>query len=216
MLFPIPMVDTINTDQEFEVSSLSQKDFYNILLTQIQNQNPLDPLKSEKIVSEILQFSNSEKMENISKDLQAILSGSKELNPYQLLGKNVIVEDNQIKIPDSGNVMLGYGIASEGSQGYIEIMDTNGNIVQRIELSSGQLQAGDYLSFQWDCVDNDGNRVATGNYTYNVIVTDADGKTINSFSETQGVVDSIRYNNNKPVMVIGGNFYDLSDILEVS
>ncbi|MBH0229276.1 flagellar hook assembly protein FlgD [Halobacillus yeomjeoni] len=73
-------------------SSLGKDDFLKILMAQIQNQNPLDPMKDKEFVSQMTQFSSLEQMTNMSQSFQAYTK-SQSLPPIiqysSLIGKEI-------------------------------------------------------------------------------------------------------------------------------
>ncbi|MCA0969137.1 flagellar hook assembly protein FlgD [Halobacillus litoralis] len=73
-------------------SSLGKDDFLKILMAQIQNQNPLDPMKDKEFISQMTQFSSLEQMTNMSQAFQSF-SQSQSLPPViqysHLIGKEV-------------------------------------------------------------------------------------------------------------------------------
>lgn len=54
---------------------LGKDDFLKILMTQIQNQNPLDPMEDKEFIAQMTQFSSLEQMTNMSQSLQSFLDG---------------------------------------------------------------------------------------------------------------------------------------------
>ncbi|MGP4075609.1 flagellar hook assembly protein FlgD [Halobacillus sp. K22] len=73
-------------------TSLGKDDFLKILMAQIQNQNPLDPMKDKEFISQMTQFSNLEQMTNMSQSMQQFLD-TQSLPPLvqysSLIGKEV-------------------------------------------------------------------------------------------------------------------------------
>ncbi|SFF70514.1 flagellar basal-body rod modification protein FlgD [Halobacillus alkaliphilus] len=73
-------------------SSLGKDDFLKILMAQIQNQNPLDPMKDKEFISQMTQFSNLEQMTNMSQSMEQFLE-TQSLPPLiqysSLIGKEV-------------------------------------------------------------------------------------------------------------------------------
>ncbi|WP_226578772.1 flagellar hook assembly protein FlgD [Halobacillus litoralis] len=85
-------------------STLGKDDFLKILMTQIQNQNPLDPMKDKEFISQMAQFSSLEQMTNMSQALQSF-TDNQSLPPLMtysgLIGKEVAFP---VVNPDTGIV----------------------------------------------------------------------------------------------------------------
>ena len=84
-------------DTALAKSGFSQQTFLELLVTQLKNQDPLNPQDSSDFVAELAQFSALEQSANMNKGIQTVL----ELSVTNLIGRNVTVLDPQ------GNVVTG-------------------------------------------------------------------------------------------------------------
>ncbi len=95
--------------------TLGRDDFLRILLTQLQNQDPISPIEDREFIAQLAQFSSLEQMTNLSREFASL---SRHINAgqlYQLLGKRVeLLVNNQ---PVTGTIS---GVTT-GSNPQIEI-----------------------------------------------------------------------------------------------
>jgi flagellar basal-body rod modification protein FlgD len=76
-------VDSINT------ASKIQMDYMKLLVTQLQNQNPLEPLDNNEMASQLAQFSQLEQLESMNSNFAQVLSTTERNYASSLIGKEV-------------------------------------------------------------------------------------------------------------------------------
>ncbi|MFP4362321.1 MAG: flagellar hook assembly protein FlgD [Spirochaetia bacterium] len=92
------MVDTYNAsinEGRMPSTELGRDDFLQILITQLQHQDPTDPMKDKEFIAQMAQFSTLEQMTNLSQDFQnvsAVLSSSQAMG---MLGQNVTITQGE-------------------------------------------------------------------------------------------------------------------------
>ncbi|MEK3699145.1 flagellar hook assembly protein FlgD [Paenibacillus sp. FSL R10-2199] len=83
-------------------STLGKDQFLKILITQLQNQDPMQPMEDKEFIAQMAQFSSVEQLMNISTQLTALNQSLGSVSG--LIGKDVTWMDIQTKLPKSGNV----------------------------------------------------------------------------------------------------------------
>lgn len=83
-------------------STLGKDQFLKILITQLQNQDPMQPMEDKEFIAQMAQFSSVEQLMNISTQLTALNQSLGSVSG--LIGKDVTWTDAQTKLPKSGNV----------------------------------------------------------------------------------------------------------------
>ncbi|MBX3440012.1 MAG: flagellar hook capping protein [Planctomycetaceae bacterium] len=71
----------------------SQQQFLQLLVTQIQNQDPLSPVKQEEFIQQLAQFSTLEGVERLNTQFADMLALQQLTNGAQLVGKSVRIDD---------------------------------------------------------------------------------------------------------------------------
>lgn len=170
----------ILTKQEYDESQLvkaageddlDRNAFLTLLTTQLQNQNPLDPMKNEAFVAQLAQFSQLEGITNMSTsldDMSGVMRSDRILAGANLVGKSVFAATGQIttdgQTPAEIEVDLPYG----ADQVDLGIYDpVSGALLRSIVVgpqSSGVMQAN------WDGRTADGREVPAGAYTIRATV----------------------------------------------
>lgn len=152
-----------NNDQKKE---LGKTEFLELLVAQLNNQNPLDPQDNGEFISQLAQFSSLEGIENLNKSMGDIISSvhsSQTLQAASLVGKNVIIPSDVTQVrtdePMTGHVLL----PESSSHVLISVYAEGGELVDRINL--GSLEKGNH-TFIWDGTNSDGEQMPDGAYSF--------------------------------------------------
>ncbi|AIQ59224.1 flagellar hook assembly protein FlgD [Paenibacillus borealis] len=94
--------DNSTTSKTTGSSTLGKDQFLKILITQLQNQDPMQPMEDKEFIAQMAQFSSVEQLMNISTQLTALNQSLGSVSG--LIGKDVTWTDAQTKLPKSGNV----------------------------------------------------------------------------------------------------------------
>jgi flagellar basal-body rod modification protein FlgD len=148
-------------------SIMTQSDFLQLLTTQLQCQDPTQPMDNSQMAAELAQFATLNATQNIQTSLQTLSSNlssnmqtAQVLSASNLVGKQVLVPSSTLNY--SGSAVGGAVNVSTPGDVVVTITDSNGNIVNSIDL--GNQQAG-LAQFSWNGTDSNGNPVANGTYS---------------------------------------------------
>jgi len=146
--------------------ALGKDAFLNLLIAQLNNQDPLAPQGNSEFIAQLAQFSQVEGLQKLDERLNALLlqqQSAQALQAASLVGKQVLLAADTAQVdtaqPFKGNVQLPLG--SERVQ--VEVYDEQGHLLRRIEL--GQQKAGE-VSFEWDGKDDEGKTLPAGKYRF--------------------------------------------------
>lgn len=198
---------------QLSTAQQSQDQFLQLLVTQIQNQNPLDPMSNEEFTSQLTQFSMLEQLESLNANVTQEMGYSQSLNNTMMLGlvgRQAVVAGDGVTVADGepGATRLdaeGPGTAT------VQVMDADGEVVRTFVRS---VDAG-WNDLTWDGRLDDGGTAEDGRYTVAVTLTDAAGGELRHQLFETGRVDSIRFENNLAVLSVNGRDYYASEIAEV-
>lgn len=163
--------------------------FLTLLMTQIKNQDPLNPLDNAQVTTQLAQLNTVNGIEKLNTTLSQLLAGYNEAQAMQaagIIGKNVMVAGNALPLTNSqavGGVMLD-GAADNVS---VTVKDSTGKVVNTENL--GARDAGSFY-FAWDGKDSTGNVLKDGSYTFTVDAT-ASGKKVTSTAMQIGTVSAV-------------------------
>ena len=218
--------DKANTD-------MGREEFLAILLAQLQNQDPLDPMDGEEFVAQLAVFSQLEQQMNTNDLLEVIASYESSINASQsmnLLGSDIKAVGSQVTIRKGESTPITY-VLPEGGDVIVKVYDDEGEVLREIDV--GYRAAGQH-EYSWDGLDDNGEQVPDGSYKIAVIgYNDNDLPMTDVTVVSQGPVTGLTFDDDGvPVLLVGsydptavdseGNPIDnrigvyLSAVLEVS
>jgi flagellar basal-body rod modification protein FlgD len=189
--------------------------FLTLLMTQIKNQDPLNPMDNAAVTTQLAQLNTVNGIEKLNTTLSQLLSGYNEAQGMQaagIIGKNVMVAGNILPLAN-GQAVGGAMLDSKADAVTLTVKNAAGKIVQTESL--GAKDAGTFY-FSWDGKDADGNKLADGNYTFTVDAT-ANGKKVTATAMQIGTVSAVARSNGGFVLDLGSlgdvAFKDVQQIL---
>ena len=216
---PTTTTQQVATNTQTAKNTLGKDDFLNLLITQMQNQDPMDPMSGSDYAAQLAQFSSLEQLTNINTSLtqsigmNSVLSSSiNNALAATFIGKDVRAAADSFQYQATGPAKLGYTLSFPAQSVTVKVYNGAGTLVKTIKGSTDQ---GDN-ALTWDGTDDNGQAVGSGAYTFQVEATDASGAVVASKSYIYGTVSGVRYKSDGTVFVIDGLEIPLSDILEIS
>ena len=197
-------------------AGMGQSDFLRLFTTQLNNQDPTDPVKNEAFVAQLAQFSQLEATTNMSTSLGALassLASNQITGSANLIGKSVSVPGGPAQLVSGQTVNATIGLP-QGADGItLQVYDSAGKLVST--QTAGPQTAGDML-FSWNGQDDTGNALPTGNYRFvaNAVVQ---GKNTTPTVSTMVSVLGVSQNADKSItlQVTGGKTIMLSDVTKI-
>ncbi len=170
--------------------ALGKDAFLKLLVTQLKNQNPLDPQDNSAFVAQLAQFSTLEGITTLNDSVNSITGNyksSQALQASSLVGRSVIVQTGNTQV-DTGKSMTGsVSVPASVSSVTVTITDKDGKTVKTIDMGS---QKAGSASFVWDGTKTDGTKAEPGSYTFKASTT-IDGKGTDLITYLPATVNSV-------------------------
>jgi flagellar basal-body rod modification protein FlgD len=148
----------------------AQNRFMTLLVTQMKNQDPLNPMDNAQITSQLAQLSTVtgiDKLNTTVNSLMGTFQSNQTLQAAGMIGHGVLAAGSNVELTSSMGI-LGVELAGPADAVKIAIKDGSGNVVRNISL--GAQEAG-VLPVQWDGKTDSGATAADGHYTFTVSAT---------------------------------------------
>mgnify|MGYP000202217515 CR=1 FL=1 len=201
--------------EDVGTKALGRDVFLQLLTTQLQYQDPLDPTDSTQFVAELAQFTQLEQTSEMNAQLTQLVEGNISLNNFgatALIGKEVQVEGGVFSLIEGSASNFSYQLSGDAEEVVIQIVDGIGDVV-RI-LTPGAQQAGIQRA-SWDGRDANGNPLPAGDYSFNISARDLAGGPVESETFSSGIVSGVLFENGVPFVTVNGGDIPASDVISV-
>ena len=144
----------------------SQDRFLKLLVTQMKNQDPLNPMDNAQVTSQMAQLSTVSGIDKLNATLQALSSSmiaSQSMQAASMIGHVVMVPGNGMDLVN-GKGSAAIDLTQPADSVSVAISDASGNVVRNMQLGS---QGSGAVPFQWDGLNDAGQLLADGSYQFN-------------------------------------------------
>lgn len=201
-----------NAGQSLPRQTVTQDDFLKLLIAQLQNQDPLQPMDNQQFAVQLATFNSLEQLIGINDklgSLQTAQGTTNQFNAASLIGKEVETSGNTLNLQGSGPAKISYQLAANAARVVVNVQDAAGALVR--QLSLGAQATGDQ-SILWDGKDATGRAVSPGIYNFEVNAFDLNGKQIQATGRIKGTVTAVNFAGREPVLEIGDVSVPLSAV----
>lgn len=144
---------------------LGQEDFLKLLVAQLKNQDPSNPVENSEFLGQIAQFSMVSGIDNLGASFDSVASSlfsQQAMQASQLVGKDILIETNTGQLTEGESLEGKLESPTAASNVKIVVEDQAGLVVRTLDL--GNIGAGSAI-FNWDGVDSEGTQAPSGSYT---------------------------------------------------
>lgn len=211
MIAPVTNSTTGSTSASGASKVAEQQDrFLKLLVTQMKNQDPLNPMDNAEITSQMAQLSTVTGIEKLNETLAAFTK-AQAFQSVGMIGHYVLAPGEFVNL-SAGSGIGGFELESAADKVTVSIFDANGNRVR--DLDMGKQEAGVSV-FQWNGKTNAGADAPEGAYTFAVSAT-LKGDTVLSEHLAVGKVTSVLMDDVGPALSVQDmGLVDLADVKQI-
>jgi len=172
---------------------LRKEDFMNLFLTQLSNQNPVDPMDGGAMMTQLAQLGSMEQLQNLNggmKALNATQSGISRMQSLNLLEKDIFIESKEVELSKGSGRPVFYDLNEDTGELKVQIESADGSPVYKENL--GYVHEGKH-KFIWEGKNDLGVMMPEGKYQIRFIAERADGSKADISIYNQGKVSQIDY-----------------------
>jgi flagellar basal-body rod modification protein FlgD len=187
--------------------------FLTLLTTQLQNQDPTNPLDTNQFTQQLVEFAQVEQQLDSNNQLATLVSLQQSAQATQALsfvGQTVTVNGNSAQL--ANNTASWTMSSPKPANASINISNSTGQLVYSGTMA---LQAGSN-TFTWNGQGNNGTQWPNGTYTMSVTAQDASGQPVSVSTVVTGVVNSVDLTQTPPVLSVNGQNFTVNQIQAVS
>ena len=186
---------------------IDQAEFLELLVTQLQNQDPLDPMANEEFAVQLAQFTQVEQLIAINDKLETDSSGGDFSSLASYLGNEVWLDSDVVSVTNSDGGEVAFELAQDAASVQVELVDSAG-IVREV-VDAGPMSKGS------NRVALSGLTTPTGDYQARVVANTAGGEPMNPEVSVAGIVSGF-VPGPTPTLIVGNQEVGTGDIKRVS
>lgn len=194
-------------------NQMGKDEFLKLLTVQMQNQDPMNPMKQEKMAAELAQFSQLEQLSNLNTKFDGLTKNQQVQDKFygaSFLGKEVVTSGSSLKYDGEGtDADILFTLPKPADKVLVRIFDNNNNMVG--EMWKENIGRGNQ-TFSWDGMQLDKSYSAPGEFKTRVFAWDQFAEPIDVQTKTTGLVESVFFENGETVLKVNGKKVFLRDV----
>lgn len=160
-------VSSSNQNSTSKANSTLDKDaFLKLFVTQLNNQDPTEPMDTSEMTSQLAQYSTVEQLQNLNTSVDTAstsYNSTQAIRASSLVGTTVLAPASSASVDTSSGLTGNVVLTESSSDTKVAVHDSNGNLVRTLDLGS---QSSGTSSFTWDGKDEAGNTLPSGTYSF--------------------------------------------------
>jgi flagellar basal-body rod modification protein FlgD len=211
--------NTSNSNSSSNNNSLNQlasnfNDFLTLLTTQLQNQDPLDPMDTNQFTQQLVEFTGVQQQVDMNSNMQTLISlqqTSEATSAMQYLGSSVTLTGSTATLASGSSATWSLNSPSPAT-GNVTITNSSGQTVYTgtVSLNTGT------QSYSWNGQGTNGVTYPAGQYTLALSATGATGSPVTVSTAIEGTVSGINLSQSPPEVTVSGQNYPITAIQSIN
>ncbi|MEI6268609.1 MAG: flagellar hook capping FlgD N-terminal domain-containing protein [Methylococcaceae bacterium] len=184
-----------NTSTPAASVAKEQADFMTLLIAQMKNQDPTNPMDNNQMAAQIAQLNMVSGINKMNATLTGLSSNQQISNSMQataLIGHQVMVTSNKLQLT-GGTSQMAMDLSQSADNVVVNISDSNGNLISTLNLGS---KAAGIQNIRWNGQTNAGTPAADGAYTFDITAT-SQGAAVSTTALAAGTVQNVSISGNQ-------------------
>ncbi|MBX3016635.1 MAG: flagellar hook assembly protein FlgD [Bdellovibrionaceae bacterium] len=195
---------------------LDKDAFMKLMMAQLKNQDPTNPLKSHEMAAQLAQFSSLEQLQNVNTSLDDMKAQAKPTETYQSLnfiGKAVSGDASKVsRLKGDKYHDFSFTLPEKATTATIQVKNENGEVVRKVELRDLKPGAN---SWTWNGQNDHGQVQTVGEYRFDIDAKNEFDKKMDIKTDFEGIISGVNYTPEGPVLLIGNMSVKLSDVRQI-
>ncbi len=197
-------------------NQLDKDAFFKLMLAQMKNQDPTNPMKSHEMAAQLANFSSLEQMQNMNTTLTEMKNATKPAEQFQalsLIGRSVAGDSTDlVRGKDDRDHDFKFEIPGDADV-TVKVRNPDGQIVRTYDLKS--LKKGDN-SITWNGQDDNGRTMPPGNYQFIAEAKTEQGQKLSVKTSFDGLITGVNFTPDGPVLLVGKQTVRLRDVRKIT
>ncbi|MCC6156476.1 MAG: hypothetical protein IT350_00365 [Deltaproteobacteria bacterium] len=205
------------TEETKKNDMLDKEVFLNLLMTQMKQQDPLDPMDNQQFLDQLASLATVEELRTSNANLATLQLYQSSINNAQsvsMIGKEVRASGDTMRLAHDGDsTKLHFLLEGEAKDAEITIYNAKGTVVRTI--TANELEEGiNRVSFNG--LDRNGSPLPAGDYKFEVKANGGDGTSVTATTLISGRVEAVSFDSGGPELMIDGQKVMIGDVYEVA
>jgi len=197
-------------------SELDKDAFMKLMLAQMKNQDPMNPMQSHEMAAQLAQFTSLEQLNNINATLEGMKNAQQPSTNYQALnfiGKKVSGDSSKLtRVAGDKFHEFNFSLMNDAASAEIKIKDAEGNDVRTLKMTN--LKKGQN-TISWNGLTEDGMAARPGEYRFAIEAKSSNGLKVAARTEFDGKITGLNFTAEGPVLMVGQQTVKLSDVKKI-
>lgn len=195
---------------------LDKDAFFRLMVAQMKNQDPTNPLKSHEMAAQLANFSSLEQMQNMNSTLTEMKNAQKPAENFQalnLIGKAVAGDSAKLtRAPGDKDHEFKFSLPMDATDVAVHVRDAEGQVVRSYTMKA--MKQGEN-KITWNGQDDKGKTLPAGEYQFAVEAKQGEKK-MSVKTEFEGVITGINYTSEGPVLLVGNQSVRMRDVRKIT
>lgn len=210
-------VDTSKKIKGHGNSNLDKDAFFKLMLAQLKNQDPMNPLKNHEMAAQLAQFSSLEQMSNMNTTLTRMegkQAAPENFQALNLIGKAVAGDSSKVTRTQFDKTHdFSFNLPANASDATIKIFNAKGEEIRKYKLNN--LQAG-ANKINWNGENDSGDNQPPGDYQFRIEATGLNGQKLAVKTDFSGVISGLSFTTEGPVLLVGNKAIKMKDVRQIT
>ncbi|HOE94980.1 MAG TPA: flagellar hook capping FlgD N-terminal domain-containing protein [Candidatus Sumerlaeota bacterium] len=205
----------VSTGRSDSGNIVNKEEFLQLLVAQLQRQDPLNPQDPAEFTSQLAQFSSLEQLINVNSSIASLanMQGMTAMvSAANFIGQNATVVGDALTVSEGKPSRVEFQMARDSVSTHMNVYDSSGALVAVVDL--GARAAGEN-GFDWDGRLANGESLRDGNYRFEITAMDANNLLIDVLPMFEGRVDGISFDRGQVLLEINGRRIPMSELIRV-
>jgi flagellar basal-body rod modification protein FlgD len=210
-------VDTSKKMRTVGNPDLGKDAFMSLLLAQMKNQDPTNPLKSHEMAAQLAQFTQLEKLQNIDSGIEGLRKDAQpdhNLQALGFIGKAVMTDNSRVSHANAEEGHdIRFNLPADAQTVSIRIKDAEGNLVRNIETRNAKTGKN---TINWNGKNEDGQSTPVGEYVAEFEALSSNGKKLHVESKVEGLITGVQFTAKGPMLMVGRQAVQMSEVKTIT
>ena len=198
-------------------SKMDKDAFFKLMIAQLKNQDPMNPLKNHEMAAQLAQFSSLEQMTNMNTTLTKIEGRNSQPENFQalnLIGKTVAGDSSRVVRTQYDKAHdFNFDLPQDAGEANVKLMSAKGDLVREYKLTNLKTGAN---KISWNGKNEAGVDQAAGEFFFQVEAKNNNGKKIPVKTEFQGIISGLSFSAEGPVLQVGSQTIKMKDVRQIT